>query len=221
MGPHPHGQEARALYRWIKGESPARQPAVWTEGGLAASPGEVAKRAAEAWAKLWAPEERVEGAGWVWRPPEGPRLPAITERALYKAVRATCGNTAGGPDGWKADEMRSLPRFLIGKLAALLNLVEATGRWPEAVRNGTVALLPKEGGREVGQERPITILPLVYRVWAKVRRMVVRRWAEADPEAAEVHGRGALAAAWDLAIDLEEDRAEGRHSAAVYLDCSK
>ena len=44
------------------------------------------------------------------------------------------------------------------------------GQWPQQLLQAHVALLSK-GGKPVDklQARPITILPLAYRAWAKIR----------------------------------------------------
>ena len=66
-------------------------------------------------------------------------------------------------------EIRELPEVFFHKLAEFLGACESCGRWPEPLRVGVVALLP----------RPIALLPLVYRIWAAARRPEVRAWVAA------------------------------------------
>eukprot|EP00969_Alexandrium_andersonii_P118729 5250072-Alexandrium_andersonii.AAC.1 len=65
---------------------------------------------------------------------------------------------------------------------------EACGAFPEALFPSLVALLGRNKGPEPNQQRPIAILPRVYRVWAKLRRVVVNSWRA---------GRRAAGASWE------------------------
>ena len=71
---------------------------------------------------------------------------------------------------WKA-----LPELWHGAVARLLTLVELEGRWPAEWCNAFVAMIPKSaGGSRPQDQRPITVLDLVYRIWSKG---VVLAWA--------------------------------------------
>ena len=93
--------------------------------------------------------------------------------------------TALGLDGWSLKDLRSLPLRLLDWLAELLTLVEVTGRWPEVLARGYTALIPKPGGEGPLGTRPLTVLSVVYRLWAGTRLWEVLRWQEtwAHPEA--------------------------------------
>ena len=136
--------------------------------------------------------------------------------ALRGIARGLRPRVAAGADGWRALELRALPDLFWDRLAEFLGACEAVGRWPEPLRVGIVALLP----------RPIVLLPLVYRIWAAARRPEVRAWvAGAGADGAEVPGRGADEAAWGLALVAEcLDQEAGEVDEAlcgVFLDCSK
>lgn len=48
--------------------------------------------------------------------------------------------------------------------------VEQTGLWPDPLLHGGVFSLDKRpGANQVHDFRPITILPMVYRVWSTIR----------------------------------------------------
>jgi len=54
------------------------------------------------------------------------------------------------------------------RLATLFTLIEASGCWPRELAQGYVALIPKaSGGSRPQDQRPIAVLDLVYRIWAK------------------------------------------------------
>lgn len=70
---------------------------------------------------------------------------------------------------------KSLPSMWHGAVARLLSLVESEGLWPAEWMVAYVSMIPKaSGGTRPQDQRPITVLDLLYRVWAKG---VVMAWA--------------------------------------------
>ena len=123
---------------------------------------------------------------------------------------------APGLDGWTVAELRLLPAWWHERVAHVLEAVERAGRWPETARQPAGLLLPKPGG---GQ-RPIWLLPMVYRVWAHGRAPLWAAWREAwGPPLAEGR-RGAESQAWALALELEAAAATGDALAGAALDWS-
>ena len=56
----------------------------------------------------------------------------------------------------------------MARVADLLNLVEDSGEWPQEVLRAYVTMIPKaSGGTRPQDQRPITVLDVLYRVWAK------------------------------------------------------
>ena len=71
---------------------------------------------------------------------------------------------------WKAP-----PDSWMDAVAQLLNLVEAEGIWPAEWLTAYVVMIPKtSGGSRPRDQRPITVLPLLYRVWSKA---ITLEWA--------------------------------------------
>jgi len=63
---------------------------------------------------------------------------------------------------------RSLPDAILQRIADLLNLVEREGHWPQEVVHAFVTMIPKaSGGTRPHDQRPITVLDILYRLWAK------------------------------------------------------
>jgi len=61
-----------------------------------------------------------------------------------------------------------MPSWWFAAVARLLSLVEQQRRWPPEWLHAYVAMVPKSsGGVRPQDQRPITALELVYRVWAK------------------------------------------------------
>ena len=58
-------------------------------------------------------------------------FPRITGRDLQEVVRAKKSTAGGGLDGWARNEIKALPLPWFSGLAILLELVEASGVWPQ------------------------------------------------------------------------------------------
>ena len=58
--------------------------------------------------------------------------------------------------------------------------IEATGKLPESLQHVAIALLP----RNLDSERPIGLLSVMYRVWAKCRAFLVKRWLKSYSQVA-------------------------------------
>ena len=70
-----------------------------------------------------------------------------------------------------------LPVSWYDELARILTLVEDTGVWPDGLLDAYIAMIPKADGdaTPLGQ-RPLSVLPVVYRVWASVRMGQLDGW---------------------------------------------
>ena len=96
-------------------------------------------------------------------------LPRITGRDLQEVARAT-KSTAGGLDGWAWNEIEALPLPWVSGLAILLELVETTGVWPQGLLDAYIAMVPEvDGASSPPGQRPLSVLPVVYRLWASFR----------------------------------------------------
>ena len=95
------------------------------------------------------------------------RTPWTAERV--KLVLATMREAAApGALGVPIAVWRALPESWAAAVARLLGLVEAERRWPSHWLNAYVTMIPKaSGGSRPEDQRPITVLELLYRVWAK------------------------------------------------------
>ena len=93
-------------------------------------------------------------------------------------------------------------------LAILLDLVETTGIWPQGLLDVFFAMIPKaDGGSTPLGQRPLSVLPVVYRLWASLRlghlRESVEGWL---PESVFSLGNGlsSVEAWFSTALDIEE-----------------
>ena len=134
-------------------------------------------------------------------------LPKITGRDLQEVARAT-KSTAGGLDGWAWNEIKALPLPWFSGLAILLDLVETTGIWPQGLLGAYIAMIPKADGDStpLGQ-RPLSVLPVVCRLWASLRLGHLREWVEGWlPKSVFSLGNGlsSVEAWFSTALDIEE-----------------
>ena len=96
-------------------------------------------------------------------------LPRITGRDLQEVARAR-KSTAGGLDGWAWNEIKALPLPCFSGLAILLELVESTGSCPQGLLDAYIAMIPEaDGDSTPSGQRPLSVLPVVYRLWASLR----------------------------------------------------
>ena len=144
--------------------------------------------------------------GWLPLLPEV-HLPRLTGQMLSGVVQRK-GVTAGSLDGWVWREFKVLPLSWYGALARVLTKVEDTGVWPDGLLDAYIAMIPKTDGdaTPLGQ-RPLSVLPIVYRIWASARMCQLDGWFQSwVPESVFDAGGGRSSVeAWKTsALDIEE-----------------
>ena len=213
------------LYAWCRGEKPPSIVATTdATGEWLMQPDEVVGEATRQWEALWSPPN---GGG---EPPPGlpfnelPGMEPLTGGLLRGIVARMSVHKAGGLDAWSVRELRALPEQAFHDLARVLHQVEAEGVWPVGLTGAVVALLPKKEDHAPMAQRPISLLPMVYRLWAATRGSLLKRWlGERGHVSAWGHGpgRGADTAAWMGAVQAELAAARGQDAFGAYVDCEK
>ena len=173
-------------------------PLVLTPDGLSGGPAAELATAGPAWQALWAqPDEPLPSeAGLrevVRQLPAFPQPPPLGAAATAAGIWALPLGRAPGPDGWTAEELRLWPPHHVATLTALFGAVERLGSWPTGLAAADVVLLPKPGGPpdQALQRRPITLLPVIYRLWARLRLPAVKLWrSQWDPAAGDAPNGG-------------------------------
>ena len=215
-------------YQWLRPDlvppSPFLQcdPRETPDGsGILADPALIDAKFQEAWMPYFCREERaaadledfsyeVEG-GWL------PildvfHLPPLTGDMLVEVVRRKKA-TAGSLDGWGWRELKALPASWFDGLARILRLVEEEGIWPDGLLDAYIAMIPKTDGdaTPLGQ-RPLCVLPVVYRIWASARMIQLEPWFKSwvpDSVFSAGGGRSSVDAWFTTALDIEECLAGG------------
>ena len=128
-------------------------------------------------------------------------------RCLLSFVRRM-GATAGSLDGWGWRELKALRVSWYDGLARILSQTEANGVWPEGLLDAHTAMIPESDGdaTPLGQ-RPLIVLPVVYRIWASARMGQLEDWFQSwVPDSVFCAGGGRCSVeAWcTTALDIEE-----------------
>ena len=144
--------------------------------------------------------------GWLHVLPEV-ELPRLTGSLLADVVRKKKA-TAGGLDGWGWREFKELPVSWFDGLARILSCVEDFGIWPDGLLDAYIAMIPKVDGdaTPLGQ-RPLSVLPVVYRIWASARMGQLDGWFLSwvpDSVFSAGCGRSSVEAWYTAALDVEE-----------------
>ena len=151
-------------------------------------------------------EFSFEVNGWLPVLPEV-HLPWLSGQILADVVQRKSA-TAGSLDGWGWRELKVFPVSWFDGLARILTKVEDIGVWPDGLLDAYIAMIPKAGGNAtpLGQ-RPLAVLPVVYRVWASARMSQLdasfKSWVP-DIVFSAGGGRGSVEAWYTSALDIEE-----------------
>jgi hypothetical protein len=117
---------------------------------------------AEQWRRFEASEfySFVPVLEWPHAPWSGARVEA--------ALRAMCERSSPGLPNIPIAVWKVMPVTWLEAVARLLNLVEEAGSWPTEWLDAYIVMIPKSaGGSRPQDQRPITVLPMVYRLWSK------------------------------------------------------
>ena len=88
-------------------------------------------------------------------------------------------STAGCLDCWAWNEIIAPPLPWFSGLAVLLGLIESTCSWPQGLLDSYIAMIPKaDGDSTLLGQRPLSVLPVVYKLWASLWLGHLREWVE-------------------------------------------
>ena len=155
--------------------------------------------------------------------PPFPNVPSIHAEDVRAVLRAAPLGRCPGLDDWSVEELRLWPEHLHEALAALLRVVEEEGRWPVRLGGAEVVLLPKGDGDpgDALNRRPINLLSMVYRIWARLRGDLVGGRRKGWDPALQAARLGADGQAWELSWAAGMALAEGRAFGGAAVDFKK
>ena len=116
-----------------------------------------------------------------------------------------------GPDGWEVREMKAA-RDLLPQLAQVYEVMETTTVAPTLFTVGDITLIPKvRGTPQMGEYRPITVMPLIYRLYSSARfQSTVADWQDEVVGALPLVGARRAREAKDLVLPLRVAEAQAR-----------
>ena len=182
------GTKPGAVYRWLKEEgfSPPVVFIARRDGTPTANVREMDELVRAAWGPINrkyaegpepCPETFVAKYGHLLH-----RVPMLAKQLTRPYLRRrlmAMRPSAMGLDGWSLQDLRALPDRVLQWLAQLLALIEEVGQWPALLAQGYTSLIPKPGEEGPLGTRLLTVLSMVYRLWAGTRLWEVMRWQEA------------------------------------------
>jgi exonuclease III len=149
----------------------------------------------------------------------------VTGTEVDSALRRMRGGTSPGPDGLPLELYRHCRPVLAPLLARLFSAAWAAGRLPRGFSEGLIVMLAKQGdATDPANYRPITLLGLDYRIFAKVlaNRVASAVSAVIDREqTAFIPGRHIGENVMTLQLLPEALRAEGRGAFVAFCDFVK
>ena len=157
-------------------------------------------------------------------PKEKQQLKPLSEEEIVDAVNKFATDGAGGLDGWSPPDLKRLTNRILGLLAHLFDAIEATGQWPQELCWASISLIPKGEGGDPLDLRPITVTPLVYRIWAAARTKQSMHWQESWIHSGQ-HGARIKHSTSDalikISLALEESIILGTNIQGLAVDLSK
>lgn len=149
----------------------------------------------------------------------------ITLAEWQAELRRKPKTAATGMDGMSVKDLLAMPPKLQKQMLEVIGKIEETGVWPAQLTHGAVHSLQKvENATTVNQYRPITILPVAYRVWSSIRcRQLLRYLQQFVSEGiyGNAVGKSATAMWYQLQLQVEIHQWDGRPMVGAIADIVK
>ena len=209
-------------YRWLRPDLVTPAPFLQCEphltpggSGVLSDPARIDEEFRKAWLPYFCRSGHGEASleefdrevgGWLPLLPEV-HLPRLTGQMLAEVVQCMGAAAAASLDGWEWRELRVLLVSWYDELARILAKVEEFGVWPDGLLDAYIAMIPKTDGdaAPLGQ-RPLSVLPVVYRIWASARMSRLDGWFKSwvpDSVFSAGGGRGSVEACFTSSLELK------------------
>ena len=101
----------------------------------------------------------------------------ITATELTASLSSLKPNTAPGPDGWTAEFFRKFWDIFCPLFLSVVNEIFECGTFPDSFSGSVTTLIPKKGKdkRYIENLRPISLLPVSYKIIAKVMALRLKK----------------------------------------------
>lgn len=106
------------------------------------------------------------------------KLDPFTPADVRQTVVRMDAASVAEPDGCEARRTSAVGASSLQRIAALSNLIEEPGQWPQPLLHGSVSLVPKaESDFSPDHQRPISVLSAPHRLRASTRQHQFVIWA--------------------------------------------
>ena len=136
----------------------------------------------------------------------------ITVSLIRRGAKSIKANTGTGMDLWSPHDVANTTDEGLEELAEIYTGIEKSCTWPLQTFLNIIGLMGKENGT-----RPIGLMPMIYRIWSKMRRSDVRLWEDiwAGPWDAAIRGSSGLRAA--IMATFVEEVASYNHETIITI----
>ena len=145
-------------------------------------------------------------------------------RCLLSAANRALRPSAPGADGWNVRELQALSPVAIDLLTEIYNAIETLEKWPTVLCEVPIATLRKGEGCSPLDVRPISLTPILYRVWARTRFLQLQAWRmQWLPVQLKggVPGKESIDAYLEVALDAEFCVSSNRPLFGIFYDYCK
>ena len=161
-----------------------RMPIIEDEGRVVGDPQLILDKTQQAWAQYFDKTQKVQDERWsdaylssLRTIACSPRL--TTPQSLQKIVKRAKSGTAAGPDSWHVKELQALPLAAYEQFLQIMQEAELQGQVPAALCQSWTALIPPQTlPCKPTKMRPIAILPVLWRIWAKAYLEELEEWTQ-------------------------------------------
>ena len=224
---------SKKIYQLIKGKFVEPFTCLQTENGLITDRTQIDALLQTAWNPIFAkyptPEDKASEYRNSFYPYESPfptfSLPPLTlDDFHYVLSKKLKPSAATGLDGWRPLEIKQLPDCLLQALLDVFHLCETQKKFPSSFYYSYTTLIPKGPSRAPLSLRPITVLPVPYRIYASLRCQTLLNWQNSwihPSQFAFCKGRSTTSLNSSLSFDLLQRYQNCQSFAGIQFDFAK
>ena len=219
-------KQVSKVFRYVRdGPAPCRSPEVQVLNPGPAGPQQVLHEVDDWWWKLWQPSTQALCTDRWFETFDGfpafPEVEPLAVQTLASVLRAAPSAKAAGRDGWTYADLKRLPRTALVLLCDIFQSTERTGKWPEPIAHSFVAMLPKGGTGAPDDYRPVVLLSVFYRLWARCRGREFQAYLRSAGVVPPGKSKSAESLAFDLALRIAVAQSGDAAVSGLALDWSK
>ena len=200
-------------------DNPLPDRDVLTQMQFTVQPSEIADTLHDFWSQYWDAPLHHQPAWTDFQQylDQAPCLPPIEVdlsdgQIWYQAAKTMKPHTARGVDGWYASELQTLPIECFTTLARIFHAFRDQPFPKQLCIAITLPLMKKPDQYTASNTRPITLLPVLYRLWSKVTTsQILAAWANTFPPSiiGFVKGRSPQNHMIGMQFELEQNHTKG------------